>query len=143
MLGGVFGPGDIKFRCDRAKSGEIAIVFLCGGDFGYDGVEVGIELRIALDAKLIGGALDNFVHIGIVVSGTLVETFNQAAGDGEVVDSTGFFASFEAGRYGHATTRNQPRGPESIVKMDLGECDGFDTVISDCFGGDDPCGQNG
>jgi hypothetical protein len=143
MLGSAFGPCNIQFRSDRTKGRKISVVFLSGGNLTYDSIQISFEFRIALDTKLIGGALDHFVYIGIIVSGALVETFGQTPCNSEVVDSTRFFTTLQTSRYGHATACSQTRGPESIIKMDMCEFDRLDRIIGAYFAGNDPAGLNG
>ena len=61
------------------------------------------------------------VDVGIVVPLALVCSLHQAAGDGEIIDAAGFLAFLENEGYRDRPVRFDPRRPESVRDLDLGE----------------------
>jgi len=124
-LGSVEVPPEVASK--RAGLGRelLTFGFLGGGDPGDDAVEVLFELRNGMDLKAVDGALDDLIHVGVVVMSALELSFLQAGGDREVVDAAGLFAAFEALGNGHGAAYFEPLCPQAFIDAHIGERNGL------------------
>ena len=143
MAAGKFRPAggaeevDAAFGVDGAGGVKIAIGLLGGGNFGNEGVEILVELGVGLDGQGIGGAFNDFIHVGIVEGDTAEGAGHELAGFGEVIDAAGLFALLEVVPDGGQAIGLHARGPEAVVHADSGERDGLERVVFDV------CGESG
>ena len=119
MLGHVI-PAVLQAR-ERVERVDVAVRLLCGGELVDPLVAFGFQFRIRMDLQGIGHSLQGLVHVGIVVIDARMLA-QSLGGILEIADTARLVLDLvDAHRQGGRPVPFQPRGPEIVCDLHLGE----------------------
>ena len=129
------GPGVGLLGVDRARGVKITVRLLRVGDLVDQAVEVGVELRVRMNAERVGGSLDDLVQVTVVerVARRLSVPERLAAQRGggalEVADAAGLLALGEGERDRDGPVGFDAGRPECVAQMHGGEGHRLDGIV--------------
>ena len=104
---------------------EIAVGFLCGGNYFDNAVDICLKLFVGIVAESVGRSFDGFVDVGVVERKSI--DFIGVAGRGGAVEvdiALVFLAFVECEWDGDVAARFHTRAPERPGNFYRGECNG-------------------
>ena len=116
---------------------EVSVGLLCGANLVDDAVDVVLQLGVGTDHENVGGSLEDFIDLGIVVGLSALEgevallrlAGEDAAGILEVADLSGGLHLGEGVADGVVLHGVEALAPEDVVEVDAGEGHGINDTL--------------